>query len=75
VEFPGKGHLGVRISKFALFGGLLGDYRSNSKRIIVLGRNNGESALLIKFSHPNIDELWVCGPKATSWQQDLAKLL
>ena len=75
-EFPGKATLGIKISKNMLFFGVSGEYRSNSKRSLVLGRLGGSGqALKIKISHPSIDEIWVCGSQADQLEQDLRKFL
>ena len=75
-EFPGKATLGIKISKHLLFLGVVGEYRSNSKRSLVLGRLGGAGqALKIKISHPSIDEIWVCGSQAEQLEADLKKFL
>ena len=75
-EFPGKGTLGIKISKHMLFFGVVGEYRSNSKRSLILGRLGGSGeALKIKISHPSIDEIWVCGSQAEQLEADLKKFL
>ncbi len=75
-DFPGKATLGIKISKHLLFLGLVGEYRSNSKRSLVLGRLGGSGqALKIRISHPSIDEIWVCGSQAEQLEQDLKKFL
>ena len=75
-EFPGKATLGIKISKHILFLGLVGEYRSNSKRTLVLGRlGSSEHALKIKVSHPSIDELWVLGSQAESLHKQLIQLI
>lgn len=75
-DFPGKATLGIKISKHMLFLGAVGEYRSNSKRSLVLGRLGGSGqALKIKISHPSIDEIWVCGSQAKQLEADLKKFL
>jgi hypothetical protein len=71
-DFPGKATLGIKISKQLMFLGLVGEYRSNSKRSLVLGRLGGSGqALKIKISHPSIDEIWVCGSQANEIESQL----
>jgi hypothetical protein len=75
-EFPGKATLGIKISKHMLFFGVAGEYRSNSKRSLVLGRLGGSGqALKIRISHPSIDEIWICGSQAEQLEVDLKKFL
>jgi hypothetical protein len=72
VDFPGKATLGVKISKHMLHFGVAGQYRSNSKRSLVLGRLGGSGqALKIKISHPSLDEIWVCGSQANEIESQL----
>jgi hypothetical protein len=73
---PAKLDLGVKVSKFLLFGGALGEYRSNTKKLLVLG-NAGQSeiSLKIRISHPNIDEIWVCGSKGQALHHELLSIL
>ena len=75
-EFPGKAALGIKISKFSLFAGAVGEYRSNTKRTLVLGHLRGSAkALKITISHPSIDEIWVCGSSAQDLEQQIAKFI
>jgi hypothetical protein len=75
-DFPGKATLGIKISKHMLFFGVAGEYRSASKRSLVLGRLGGSGqALKIKISHPSIDEIWICGSQAEQLEVDLNKFL
>jgi len=76
VDFPGSQKFGHKISKNLLFKGDTGEYRLGSKKLLVLGSQRGsEPALRISISHPNIDEIWVCGVKATSLQKDLESFM
>lgn len=71
-EFPEKLDLGLKVPKNLLFGGVFGEYRANTKKILVLGNTKGsEPCLKIRISHPNIDEIWVCGSKAAPLQKEL----
>jgi hypothetical protein len=73
-DFPGKGALGLRISRGVLFPGVMGEYRSNSMKVVVFGSLRGSGASLkITLSHPSIDEIWVCGSKAEQLEVDLKK--
>lgn len=75
-DFPVKDSLGIKISKFSLFPGVMGEFRSNTKRSLVLGSLRGSGlSLRIKISHPSIDEIWVCGSQAKELEQQLAKFL
>jgi hypothetical protein len=75
-EFPGKGALGLRISRGVLFSGVMGEYRSNSKKILVLGNLRSSGAnLKITLSHPSIDEIWVCGSSAIELEKKLAAFI
>lgn len=76
VDFPGKGELGVKVSRFTLFIGVVGEYRLNSKKTLVLGALRGSSHILrIKISHPGIDEIWVCGSQAKELGHQLNKFI
>jgi hypothetical protein len=76
LEFPGKAALGVRVSKSVLFPGVMGEYRSNSKKFVVLGNLRGSGASLkIRLSHPSIDEIWVCGSAAIELEKKLAAFI
>lgn len=68
-DLPGKESLGMKTSKFSLFSGAMGEYRTNSKRILVLG--SSKTGLLIKVSHPSIDEVWFCGFQAKELGQQI----
>jgi hypothetical protein len=73
LEFPHKSALGARVSKGVLFPGVMGEYRSNSKKVVVLGSLRGSGASLkITLSHPSIDEIWVCGSAALELEKKLA---
>jgi hypothetical protein len=73
LEFPGKAALGERVSKAILFPGVMGAYRSDSKRVLVLGNLRGSGlSLKIALSHPSIDEIWVCGSEALELEKKLA---
>ncbi len=75
-QFPTKESLGIKISKFSLFSGAMGEFRSNTKRTLVLGNLRGSAeSLKIKVSHPSIDEIWVCGSGAKELEQQLAKFI
>jgi hypothetical protein len=75
-QFPGKLDLGVKISRTMLFGGVLGEYRSNTKKLFVLGNpGRSELSLRIRISHPNIDEIWVCGARSGTLHQELLSVL
>jgi hypothetical protein len=51
----------------------MGEYRSNSKKVVVLGSLRGSGASLkITLSHPSIDEIWVCGSAALELEKKLA---
>ncbi len=58
-----KERLGVRVSKRPLTGGVFGDWRSGSKRLLVLGRAKAP-ALRLRLNHPGIDEIWYFSPEA-----------
>lgn len=76
VTFPGKLELGVRVSKRLLLGGALGEFRTSSKRTLVLGNLKAEGECLrIRLSHPSIDEIWVCGRAAKELEVQLAKFM
>ena len=76
LEFPGKAAFGVRVSKAMLFPGVMGAYRSDSKRVLVLGNLRGsEASLKITLSHPSIDEIWVCGSEALELEKKLAAFI
>ena len=60
-DFPGRKSLGMRLSGRPLLGGLTGEYRFGSRKIIVLGRRGGGRFLRIKLSHPTLDEIWYLG--------------
>ena len=68
-DLPGKESLGMKTSKFSLFSGSMGEYRTNSKRVLVLG--SSKTGLLIKLSHPSIDEVWFCGSQAKELEQQI----
>ncbi len=75
-EFPGKGALGVRVSRGVLFPGVMGEYRTNSKKFVVLGSLRGSgSNLKIVLSHPSIDEIWVCGSAVSDLEKKLAAFI
>lgn len=74
-EYPGKAALGIKTSKAALFSGILGEFRSGSKKILVLGKLRGRSGLKIKVSHPNFDEIWVFGHEVAELEQQLVDFL
>lgn len=75
-QFPRKLDLGVKMSKTRLFGGVLGEYRSNTKKLLVLGNpGRSELSLRIRISHPNIDEIWVCGARSGTLHQELLSVL
>jgi hypothetical protein len=72
VEFPTKATLGVRVSKAVLFPGVMGEYRSRTKKNVVLGNLRGTGACLkITLSHPSIDVLWICGSSALELEKKL----
>ena len=76
LEFPGKGALGLRVSRGVLFPGVMGEYRSNAKKILVLGNLRASRAnLKITLSHPSIDEIWVCGSEAIELEKKLAAFI
>jgi len=60
-ELPGAADLGTRLSKRPFLGGLTGEWRSGSSRIVVLGGKAGAKALKISLLHPTIDEIWYSG--------------
>jgi hypothetical protein len=71
-KFPEKLELGRKISKIVFLGGISGEYRSNNKKILVFGKPTASDlSLRIRVSHPNIDEIWVCGAKAVPLQKEL----
>jgi hypothetical protein len=73
---PGKRELGARISKTSLFLGVLGEYRSGSNRVLVLGNSRGSGpSLKIKVSHPSIDVIWVCGSQVAELEGQLAEFM
>jgi hypothetical protein len=73
LEFPSRAALGQRVSKGILFPGVMGEYRSNSKKFVVLGNLRGSGlSLKIALSHPSIDEIWVCGSAASELSKQLA---
>ena len=75
-EFPGKGALGLKVSRGVLFPGVMGEYRTNSKKFVVLGNLRGSGASLkITLSHPSIDEIWVCGSAAIELEKKLAAFI
>ena len=57
VSRPKTIDLGRKVSKSSLFGGPTGEYRSGSKKILLLGRSS--SYIRINLSHPSVDEVWV----------------
>lgn len=75
-EFPGLGNIGQRVSRTPLFAGVIGEYRSNSKRFLVLGglRKPGIS-LRLRISHPNIDEVWICAGQVAELEAKLASFI
>ena len=58
VPKPKSSDLGRRVSKASLLGGLTGEYRSGSRKILVIGRS---SYIRITLRHPSFDEIWVGG--------------
>ena len=60
--------LGLRVTRRPLLGGLLGEYRNGSKKIIALGKASKGPVAQLKLIHPTIDEIWYSG-------QDAAELL
>ena len=66
--------LGTRVSSRPLFGGLVGEYRRDQSKIIVLG-NPGKSRGFLKLAlmHPTIDEIWYFGADAESILSSLKK--
>ena len=59
VVLPETEVLGVKTSKRALLGNIAGEYRSGSKKLLVLGslKQGRRSALRIQVLHPSIDEI------------------
>jgi len=71
VKFPEKIELGQKISH-VLFGEVTGEYRSRTKKILVFGKAQRDKlSLKIRVSHPNVDEIWVCGARAESLHKEL----
>ena len=66
--------LGTRVSSRPLFGGMLGEYRRDQSKIILLG-NPGKSRGFLKLAliHPTIDEIWYFGDDAESILSSLKK--
>jgi hypothetical protein len=63
-EFKSR-DLGTTVSRRSLFGGLLGEYRREQSKIIVLGKpGKSGSFLKLSLSHPTIDEIWYFGADA-----------
>jgi len=66
--------LGTRVSRRSLFGGLLGEYRRDQSKIIVLGKpGQSGSFLKLSLSHPTIDEIWYFGADAEVVLESLNK--
>ena len=49
--------LGTRVSRRSLLGGVLGEYRAGTRKIVVLGKNRAPRHLIITLQHPTIDEI------------------
>lgn len=58
-------NLGIRVSRRPLFGGLLGEYRKDKNKILIIGKS-GESYLKLALQHPTIDQIWYFGSDAES---------
>lgn len=72
-EFKSR-DLGTRVSRRSLFGGLLGEYRRDQSKIIVLGKpGQSGSFLKLSLSHPTIDEIWYFGADAEAVLDSLKK--
>ncbi|MFM8926678.1 MAG: hypothetical protein ACKOFA_00530 [Rhodoluna sp.] len=72
-EMPGAGELGVRVSKRPLLGGLTGEWRLGSSRMVVLGGKAGAKALKLTLLHPTIDVIWYSGTDVESLFAQLGK--
>jgi hypothetical protein len=68
VELP---ELGTRVSRRSIFGGVLGEYRAGSGKIMVLGKARALRHLIITLKHPTIDQIIYCGNDADSIYQNL----
>jgi len=57
--------LGTRVSRRPIFGGLLGEYRKDKNKILIIGKF-GDSYLKLVLQHPTIDQIWYFGSDAES---------
>jgi len=72
-EFNNR-NLGTRVSRRSLFGCLLGEYRRDQSKVIVLGKpGTSGSFLKLSLSHPTIDEIWYFGADAEAVLDSLKK--
>lgn len=73
---PSKADLGHRVSKKMLFNSIVGEYRTSSQKVLVLGKLKGSSECLkITISHPGIDHIWVCGSQASELESKLTEFI
>lgn len=64
--------LGTKVSRRSLLGGVLGEYRTGSRRLLVLGKGGAPKHLIITLAHPSIDEIIYCGKDADAIYQRLS---
>jgi hypothetical protein len=65
--------LGTKVSKNSLLGGILGEYRVGSKRVMVLGTSRAGKHVTISGLHPTIDQIIYCEKDAEALYESLTK--
>ena len=65
--------LGTKVSRSSIFSGYLGEYRSGSKRVMVLGTSRAGKHVTISVLHPTIDQIIYCEKDAEALYESLTK--
>ena len=73
VPKPKSADLGRRVSKAPLLGGLTGEYRAGSRKILVVGRSS--TYIRIALRHPSVDEIWVGGQNQLATAETITNAL
>ena len=71
-NLPSRAKLGIRATRRVLFGGLTGEWRNGSSRVLIFGGKPGTASLRITLKHPTIDEIWYSGRDAQSIAEKLS---